>query len=226
MSFFRGGHWYPCFGFLVTSPLGFKARVGSALFAFCGGECNVHSPRSTSGATCADLLVAGAQPVTSPHACAEVGLGSDSNGQSPGQKTNAPATYFALLVLNNKCDSWTKTSLRLRSRFKKIVFEDLNIQWNKLTDWYGCCGGLRSDAATIAAILLESLLSLRGGGRTSAAGRGTHGACTTTQPSLSLRRKVFKYRSIEYPAGDNSHQIMLIQCVASNDIFFKELTNI
>ena len=28
------GHWYPCFGFLVTSPLGFKARVGSALFAF------------------------------------------------------------------------------------------------------------------------------------------------------------------------------------------------
>ena len=22
------GHWYPCFGFLVTSPLGFKARVG------------------------------------------------------------------------------------------------------------------------------------------------------------------------------------------------------
>ena len=27
MSFF-GGHWYPCFGFLVTSLLGFKARVG------------------------------------------------------------------------------------------------------------------------------------------------------------------------------------------------------
>ena len=27
MSFF-GGHWYPCFGFLVTSPLGFKAEVG------------------------------------------------------------------------------------------------------------------------------------------------------------------------------------------------------
>ena len=86
MSFF-GGHWYPCFGFLVTSPLGFKARVGSALFAiFCGGECNVHSPRFTSGATLADLL---AQPVTSPHACAEVGLGSDSNVQPHEQKTNA-----------------------------------------------------------------------------------------------------------------------------------------
>ena len=24
------GHWYPCFGFMVTSPLGFKARVGIA----------------------------------------------------------------------------------------------------------------------------------------------------------------------------------------------------
>ena len=45
MSFF-GGHWYPCFGFLVISPLGFKAKVGSALFAFCGGKCNVHSLRS------------------------------------------------------------------------------------------------------------------------------------------------------------------------------------
>ena len=57
MSLFWG-HWYPCFGFLVTSSLGFKARVGSALFAFCGGKCNVHSMRSTSGATHAYLLVA------------------------------------------------------------------------------------------------------------------------------------------------------------------------
>ena len=40
----------------MTSSLGFKARVGSALFAFCGGEGIVHSPRSTSGATLADLL--------------------------------------------------------------------------------------------------------------------------------------------------------------------------
>ena len=89
MSFFWG-HWYPYFGFLVTSPLGFKARVGSSLFAiFCGGECNVHSPRVTSGATLANLLAAGAQPVTSPHACAEVELGSVSNVRSHEQKTNA-----------------------------------------------------------------------------------------------------------------------------------------
>ena len=59
MSFF-GGRWYPYFGFLVVSPFFFKARVGSTLFAFfCRGECNIHPLRSTSGATCADLLAAG-----------------------------------------------------------------------------------------------------------------------------------------------------------------------
>ena len=31
------GHWYPCFGLLVTSPLGFKVRVGSALFELSRG---------------------------------------------------------------------------------------------------------------------------------------------------------------------------------------------
>ena len=60
--------------FWISSPLGFKARVGSALFAFCGGECNVHSLRSTSGATLADLLAAGAQLVLSPHTVSEVRL--------------------------------------------------------------------------------------------------------------------------------------------------------
>ena len=39
-------HWYTCFGFLVMSHI----RKSSALFTFCGGECNVHSPKSTSGA--------------------------------------------------------------------------------------------------------------------------------------------------------------------------------
>ena len=51
-------HWYPCFGFLVTTALGFKDRVGSALFTFCRGKCNVDSLRSTSGDRHADLLVA------------------------------------------------------------------------------------------------------------------------------------------------------------------------
>ena len=39
MSFF-GATGTPCFGFLVTSPLGFKASVGSALFAIFA-EANV-----------------------------------------------------------------------------------------------------------------------------------------------------------------------------------------
>ena len=56
MSFF--GATGTRFGFLMTSPLDFKARVGSALFAFCRGKSNVHSLRSTSGARHADLLAA------------------------------------------------------------------------------------------------------------------------------------------------------------------------
>ena len=37
MSSFLWGHWYPCFGLLVTSPLGFKARVdpSHACFVTC-----------------------------------------------------------------------------------------------------------------------------------------------------------------------------------------------
>ena len=66
-----GGHM-SFFGATGTPALDFWVF---ALFAFCAGECNVHSPGSTSGATNADLLAAGAQPVTSHHACAEVGFG-------------------------------------------------------------------------------------------------------------------------------------------------------
>ena len=73
--------------------MGFKARVGSAYSLFCGGECNIHSPRSTSGATHADLFAASTQPVTSQNACAEVELGPDSNGQSPGQNLKNACKY-------------------------------------------------------------------------------------------------------------------------------------
>ena len=39
------GHWYPYFGLLVMSPLGFKARVGSALFQLSGGiRVTLHIP--------------------------------------------------------------------------------------------------------------------------------------------------------------------------------------
>ena len=41
------------------------------------------------------------QLVTSPHASAEVGLGSDSNGQSPGQKTNVA---LIMMFVYSGCD--------------------------------------------------------------------------------------------------------------------------
>ena len=47
-------------------------------YSNCRGKCNVHSPRSTSGATCADLLAASLLPVLSPHTIADVGC-RDSN---------------------------------------------------------------------------------------------------------------------------------------------------
>ena len=52
------GHWYPCFGLLLTSPLGFKARVGSALFELCGGVCDICSLRFTSGVTPLPVYIA------------------------------------------------------------------------------------------------------------------------------------------------------------------------
>ena len=36
---FLWGHWYPCFGLLVTSPLGFKARVGSLIRTWWRHTC-------------------------------------------------------------------------------------------------------------------------------------------------------------------------------------------
>ena len=84
------GPLVPLFWISGDVSSGFQSQSGFCLIRyFCGGECNVHSPRFTSGATLADLLAAGVQLVTSPHACAEVGLGSDSNVQPHEQKTNA-----------------------------------------------------------------------------------------------------------------------------------------
>ena len=56
---------------------------------FCWGKCNIHFTRSTSSVIPIDLLWQASQLITSPYACSEVGLSSDMNGQSPGQKTNA-----------------------------------------------------------------------------------------------------------------------------------------
>ena len=75
------GPLVPLFWISGDISSGFQSQSGFCLIRYFiyGGECNVHSPRFTSGATIANLLVAGVQPVTSPHACAEVALGSVSN---------------------------------------------------------------------------------------------------------------------------------------------------
>ena len=100
------GPLVPLFWISGDVSSGFQSQSGCCLIRyFCGGECNVHSPRFTSGATLADLLAAGTQPVTSPHACAEVGLGSDSNVQPHEQKTNTlplcqrPGYYYFVINL-------------------------------------------------------------------------------------------------------------------------------
>ena len=84
------GPLVPLFWISGDVSSGFQSQSGFHLIRyFCRGKCNIHSPRFTSGATLANLLVGGAQPVTSPHACTEVGLGPDLNMQPHKQKTNA-----------------------------------------------------------------------------------------------------------------------------------------
>ena len=65
------GHWYPCFGLLVTSPLGSKVRVGSLIHTWQRIH-DVGSLRFTSGVTPADHLMASmATGHCSPLACSQ-----------------------------------------------------------------------------------------------------------------------------------------------------------
>ena len=75
-----------CFGATGTPVLDFWWRL---LWVSFFAEANVmYNPWDPPGAKQAHLLAVGMQPVTSPHAYTEVGLDSDSNRQSPIQKTN------------------------------------------------------------------------------------------------------------------------------------------
>ena len=69
MSYF----WVPLFWISGDVSSGFQSQSGLP-YSHCGGERNVRSLRSTSGATLADLLAASTQPVLSPHTVAEVRL--------------------------------------------------------------------------------------------------------------------------------------------------------
>ena len=63
----------PLFWISGDVSFGFQSQSGLP-YSHCGGEHNVCSLRSTSGATLANLLAAGTQPVLSPHTVAEVRL--------------------------------------------------------------------------------------------------------------------------------------------------------
>ena len=65
MSFF-GGPLVPLFWISGDVSSGFQSQSGLP-YLHCGGKRNVCSLKSTSGATLANLLVASAQPVLSPH---------------------------------------------------------------------------------------------------------------------------------------------------------------
>ena len=73
MSFVGGGPLVPLFWISGDVSSGFQSQSGLP-YSHCRGEHNVHSLRSTSSATLADILAAGAQPVLSPHTVAEVRL--------------------------------------------------------------------------------------------------------------------------------------------------------
>ena len=103
---FLWGHWYPCFGLLVTSPLGFKAKVGSALFALGGGvQVTLHIPWDSP--LVLHLLTSG-QPAwllswSLPHTCGGSG-GSRTGDLSLHERTLNRLSYAgsALLQQNLK----------------------------------------------------------------------------------------------------------------------------
>ena len=71
------GQLVPLFWISGGASSGFQSQSGFCLVRLCGGKCYVHSLKPTSGATLANLLTA-----SQPHASAEMGVGSDANGQS------------------------------------------------------------------------------------------------------------------------------------------------
>ena len=72
-SFFWG-HWCPCFGLLVISPLGLK-KEWAALFTLGRGTYTTHFLRFTSGSTPAYLLVSSmaAKPISFTYLWPDIG---------------------------------------------------------------------------------------------------------------------------------------------------------
>ena len=101
---FFWGHWYPCFGFLVTSPLGFKARVGSALFAIFAEANVMYIPQdSPLGGRCAadhfpTCMCRGGTWLRFEHATAQTEDERATIVQRPGSCASDPALVPATLL--------------------------------------------------------------------------------------------------------------------------------
>ena len=75
--------------------------------------------------------------------------------------------------------------------FFRKVFGPLSQKQNSiLTNWYGCGSGF-AGAVIFTVVVSTGSPSLGSGGRTYTARRGTHGACTATEPSFPLSCEMY-----------------------------------
>ena len=122
------------------SSLGFKARVGSALFTFCGGECTVHSPRSISGATPANLLAAGIVASHFPTCISSGGSWLRFKRAITQTKdecaTIVPATRFHSVTFHNKgYASFRSILFFMFAKSNLPFFEDIHLKFYYLLNY-------------------------------------------------------------------------------------------
>ena len=120
----EGGHWYPVLDFWLRLLWVSKPEwvLPHSLFA----EANVmYIPQDPH--LVLHMLTSWqqeSQPVSSQHASAEVGLGSDLNGQSPAQKINAlplcQRPLFQSSCGRDRFDRFGPNSIDSTNRFKEI----------------------------------------------------------------------------------------------------------
>ena len=118
------GHWYPCFGLLVMSPLGFKARVGSLIrtwqrctwYTFLETHlwCNTYQPLSDQH---------GSWSLSHMHVSAEVGCGTWSLVYIYNQHRCFSATFKGLFTPNiNQSES--EKDQRINDKHQKMFAFD------------------------------------------------------------------------------------------------------
>ena len=90
---FLWGHWYPCFGLLVMSPLGFKARVDSLI---CTWQRHIFPKIDLWCNTFAGVYGQHSDQSVSSHVCFSRGRIPDSNGRIAVRRTiHSTRTYPA-----------------------------------------------------------------------------------------------------------------------------------